>query len=180
VSEGQTQIAVARARAGTISGGPVAAAPPPPTEADVRTILAAIPDPELPVVSIVQLGMVGDVAVGAKPNDAIRIGLLPTFVGCPAQDLIAAAVTEQVGVLGRPVTIDWVTRPPWTPERISPDGRDALASAGIAVPERLDAVRCPFCGSEHVAMDSAFGPTRCRSLHYCRDCRQPFEAIKPV
>jgi ring-1,2-phenylacetyl-CoA epoxidase subunit PaaD len=69
---------------------------------------------------------------------------------------------------------------PWTSDRISAVGRERLARSGFAPPSDPAAVRCPYCGSERVAMDSLFGPTQCRSLFYCRACRQPFEAFKPI
>ena len=134
-------------------------------------------DPELPMVSIVDLGMVGEVAVDA---DAIRVELLPTFIGCPALELISAAVVERLGPLGHPVEVVPTFSPPWGSDRISAAGRAALAAAGIAPPSPAGEVRCPLCGSGTVVVDNVFGPTQCRSLFYCRDCRQPFEAIKPI
>ena len=136
-------------------------------------------DPELPMVSIVDLGMIGAVSVDGATG-AIAVELLPTFVGCPALGLIQAAVAERLGRLGVPVHVEATFRIPWSSDRITPAGRLALATAGIAGPSAPDAVRCPYCSSARVVMDSAFGPTQCRSLYYCRDCRQPFEAIKPV
>jgi ring-1,2-phenylacetyl-CoA epoxidase subunit PaaD len=92
------------------------------------------------------------------------------------RDRIAARLDD----FGLPVRVDTTFEVPWTSERISPAGRRALAAVGIAPPSEPDAVRCPFCASGSVVMDSAFGPTQCRSLYYCRACRQPFEALKPV
>lgn len=159
----------------------IRSAPPteaaPLTEAAVRAALAAVPDPELPVVSIVDLGMVDRVDV---VDGRITVDLLPTFVGCPALELIEAAVTEALVGLGAPVDVAFSRRVPWTSDRISPAGLDRLGAAGIAPPAEPSAVRCPWCHSARVVMDSAFGPTQCRSLFYCRDCRQPFEALKPI
>ena len=140
--------------------------------------LAAIPDPELPVVSIVDLGMVHRVTV----SDAeVRVTLLPTFIGCPALDMIRSAVVGGLAAPGRTVVVETTFEVPWTSDRISAAGREALASAGIAPPSPDPAdARCPYCGSARVVMDSAFGPTQCRSLSYCRDCRQPFEVMKVV
>jgi ring-1,2-phenylacetyl-CoA epoxidase subunit PaaD len=148
------------------------------TEQRVRAALAGVHDPEIPTVSIVDLGLVHDVRVG--PDGAIAVELLPTFVACPALEVIRSAVTEALAVLGRPVRVDFVRTVPWTTERLSDAGRAGLARAGIAPPSAIADVRCPYCESAQVAMDSAFGPTLCRSLFYCRSCRQPFEAFKPV
>jgi ring-1,2-phenylacetyl-CoA epoxidase subunit PaaD len=147
-------------------------------EAMVRRALAGIPDPELPVLSIVDLGIVHTVDVR---RDRIEVAILPTFVGCPALDLIRASISERLEEgFGRPTTVRTTFEVPWTSDRISVRGRDALRRAGIAPPTQGEPVVCPHCGSGNVAMDSAFGPTQCRSLFYCRSCRQPFEALKSV
>jgi ring-1,2-phenylacetyl-CoA epoxidase subunit PaaD len=146
-----------------------------PTEAQVRAALAEIPDPELPVVSVVDLGMVERVVVeGGK----IEVDLLPTFIGCPALELIQSSVGERLAGFGVPVGVAFTRRVPWTSDRISAVGLDRLRRAGIAPPVDLAQMRCPWCDSTRVVMDGAFGPTQCRSLYYCRDCRQPFEALK--
>lgn len=152
-------------------------APPTLTVEAVRTALAEIPDPELPVLSIVDLGIVHRVAVAAS---GIEVAILPTFVGCPALDVIRATIAERLAAFGRPVSIETTFEVPWTSDRISPAGRRALASVGIAPPAAPEDARCPYCASPNVVMDSAFGPTQCRSLFYCRACRQPFEALKTV
>lgn len=148
------------------------------TAADVLAVLATVRDPEIPAVSIVDLGVVERATVTAEGR--IEVELLPTFVGCPALDLIRASVEEALAALGRPSSVEFTWRVPWTSDRISDAGRERLAAAGFAPPADPAAVRCPYCGSEQVVMDSAFGPTQCRSLFYCRSCRQPFEAFKPV
>jgi ring-1,2-phenylacetyl-CoA epoxidase subunit PaaD len=141
----------------------------------VRKVLLAVADPEIPTVSIVDLGMVEAIEV---LTDRITIELLPTFVGCPAQQVIREAVIDALAPLGLPVTAEFTFRVPWTSDRISQPGRERLAASGFAPPAEPADVRCPHCSSARVAMDSAFGPTQCRSLYYCRDCRQPFEAFK--
>ena len=149
-----------------------------PSERDVRAALARIPDPELPVLSIVDLGVIHRVDVGP---DAIDVAILPTFVGCPALEVIRASIVERIGEeFERPVRVETTFEVPWTSDRISKAGLDALRGAGIAPPADPADVRCPHCDSANVVMDSAFGPTQCRSLFYCRACRQPFEAMKLV
>jgi ring-1,2-phenylacetyl-CoA epoxidase subunit PaaD len=150
------------------------------TAGGVLAALGDVADPEIPTISIVELGLVHRVEVGAEPDGEIMVRLLPTYVGCHALDLIRASVAERLAAFGRPVSVEFTRVVPWTSERISPSGHEALRRAGLAPPSEPAAVRCPFCISDRVTMDSAFGPTLCRSLFYCRDCRQPFEAFKAV
>ena len=152
-------------------------APPEINGRVVRTVLETVHDPEIPTVSIVDLGLVER---GVGTADAIEVELLPTFVGCPALEVIRGAVEGALAPLGREVSVTFTWRVPWTSDRISARGRARLAASGFAPPDEPADVRCPYCRSAKVAMDSAFGPTACRSLFYCRDCRQPFEAFKPI
>ena len=193
MSEAGIQVSVARARAAATHGTATPAAPR-VDEAAVRAILAAVPDPELPMLSIVDLGIVHRVEVGPD-GGPIRVEILPTFVGCPALDLIKASVAERLAGLGRPVEVMVTFKVPWTSDRISPAGRQALLEAGITPPGPVPDVAaggtltligleprvpCPYCGSRRTVLDNAFGPTQCRTIRSCLDCRQPFEAIKPV
>lgn len=155
----------------------------------VQAILAGIVDPEIPAISIVDLGLVRDVSL---VDGVLAVELLPTFIGCPALDLIRTTVTERLEVgIDRPgsgidrvaVTISFAE--PWTAARISERGRAALTASGFAPPERgpqlvslAPRAACPFCGSRRTVQENAFGPTRCRSIHYCTSCRQPFEQFK--
>jgi ring-1,2-phenylacetyl-CoA epoxidase subunit PaaD len=149
-----------------------------PSEADVLAALARVPDPEIPVLSVVDLGIIHRVAVDPERID---VAILPTFVGCPALDVIRSSIADDLADrFGRPVRVETTFEVPWTSDRISPAGRAALKAAGIAPPSAPEDVRCPHCSSAEVVMDSAFGPTQCRSLFYCRSCRQPFEALKSV
>ena len=147
-------------------------------DAAILAALAEVSDPEIPAISIVDLGIVHRAEV--DPSGTIRVALLPTFIGCPAIEMIRSAVAERLAAFGRPVEVDVTFEVPWSSDRISPAGRERLAASGFAPPAEPGAVRCPFCASARVAMDSVFGPTLCRSLFYCRDCRQPFEAFKPI
>jgi ring-1,2-phenylacetyl-CoA epoxidase subunit PaaD len=148
----------------------------PVTAAAVRAALADVTDPEIPTVSIVDLGVVEHVEVR---DDEIRIDLLPTFVGCPALEVIRQAVEERLAEFDRPTRVDFTFSTPWTTDRLTEAGRTGLRRAGIAPPTDGSAT-CPWCGSSRVVMDNLFGPTLCRSLLYCRDCRQPFEAFKQI
>jgi ring-1,2-phenylacetyl-CoA epoxidase subunit PaaD len=182
VSETGTQIGIARARAGVV------AAPQPLDEAAVRSALAEVPDPELPMLSVVDLGIVHRVEI-VPADGSIRVEILPTFIGCPALELIKSSIAARLSAFGRPVTVTATFAVPWTSERISDAGRAALLAAGIAPPGPADAstlialeprVPCPHCGSRRTVLENVFGPTQCRTIRYCADCRQPFEAIKPV
>jgi ring-1,2-phenylacetyl-CoA epoxidase subunit PaaD len=157
---------------------PVAAGPPWNVSVrDVRSVLATVHDPEIPTVSIVDLGLVHKVVI--EP-DRIVVELLPTFVACPALEVIRATVVDALAVFDRPADVSFTFAVPWTTERLTRDGAAGLRAAGIAPPAEPADVRCPYCDSVRVAMDGLFGPTLCRSLFYCRECRQPFEAFKPI
>lgn len=159
--------------------------------------LAAVQDPEIPPCSITELGIVERVRVTAHD---VEVDLLPTFAGCPALDVIreeTEAAVRQVSD-GREVRVRFVYSPPWTSDRITPNGRKGLESYGITPPgedaatlagrafvplatlERVErTVTCPYCGSDDTVLESAFGPTLCRATHFCRACRNPFESFKP-
>jgi ring-1,2-phenylacetyl-CoA epoxidase subunit PaaD len=145
--------------------------------AAVMAALAEVADPEIPAISIVDLGIVhrADVAAGR-----IEVELLPTFLGCPAIEAIRHAVSERLAMFGMQVDVSITFEIPWTSERITAAGRERLRESGFAPPAEPEDVHCPYCNSPNVAMDSAFGPTLCRSLFYCRACRQPFESFKAV
>lgn len=158
-------------------------------EERVRDALGAVMDPEIPACSIVDLGMVEDVRV--SPG-AIEVDLLPTFVGCPAKDVIGEDVESAIRPVSddRDVRVRFVFDPPWTTDRITDRGRAGLREYGISphweqsagpvvVPlMRSAGVTCPYCGSTSTVLESAWGPTPCRAVHYCRDCRNPFEGFK--
>ena len=162
-----------------------------PRRVDPRAVMAAledVADPEIPTVSIVELGMIGGIDV--EP-DRIRVELLPTFVGCPALEIICAAVSERLQPFGGGVDVETSFAPPWTSDRISPAGREKLRASGFAPPPHIGSARalpmlgdapveCPYCGSTRTTLENVFGPTQCRSIRHCAACRQPFEAFKPV
>ena len=150
--------------------------------------LRDVPDPEIPVISVVDLGEIGDIDIGP---DRLRVEVLPTFVGCPALEPMRDAIEGRLIGLAPDYAVEVavVFDPPWTTERITPEGRHALAASGFAPPGAADGpllvaldvpVPCPWCGSRRTVLENAFGPTACRAIRYCTDCRQPFEQFKPV
>ncbi len=167
------------------------------TSDDVRAVLDTVPDPEMPPVSVAELGMVTDVRVH---GDRVEVDLVPTYSGCPATAVIreetARAIKAMDGVGS--VEVRFVNTVVWEPERITPPGRRKLAEFGIAPPGsgqtllqigrrpglgqpgETQGVVCPLCGSRDTVADSPFGPTPCRSSSYCNACRNPFEQFKPV
>jgi len=162
-------------------------------EALVRTALTEVMDPELPMLSVVDLGIIHRVDVGAGPDGSITVEILPTFVGCPALELIKSSIADRLAAFGRPVVVSATFDVPWTSARISAEGRAALTAAGIAPPgdesmrdaqpkliDLMRPVACPHCGSRRTIVENLFGPTQCRTIRYCTECRQPFESIKSV
>jgi ring-1,2-phenylacetyl-CoA epoxidase subunit PaaD len=164
----------------------------------IRAVLDGVADPEIPNVSIVELGMIGRIEADDR---SIEVELLPTFVGCPALELIRASIEDRLAGDGRAVRVQVSFATPWSSDRISPAGREKLQRSGFAPPPpvragralpmldlpaldagtlRAEVVRCPFCGSERTTLESPFGPTQCRSIRHCGSCRQSFEAFKPI
>jgi ring-1,2-phenylacetyl-CoA epoxidase subunit PaaD len=158
------------------------------TAGDVWAALHEIPDPEIPVVSLVELGVVKSVEV---EGERVRIEFTPTFMGCPALDAMQRAMTVKVEELGGEAEVRVVLDDSWSTDRITPEGREKLRAAGFAPPaprpaQKLDLVqlqrgfRCPYCGSTDTQLENLFGPTPCRSIRYCNTCRQPFEQFKTI
>lgn len=177
---------------------------------DTRPIydaLKSIPDPEMPI-SIVDLGLIKDVRCnpsdmrpGATGGDVnVTVDVLPTFIGCPALDMIAGDIRAKLGAIPgvAAVRVNWLFDPPWSVDRITPEGRASLKEHGVTVPERgsklpvpghesqqtvtlsTSAIPCPFCDSKATNLESQFGPTRCRTIHYCNACKNSFEHLKRV
>ncbi|GLB60832.1 phenylacetate-CoA oxygenase subunit PaaJ [Cytobacillus sp. NCCP-133] len=153
-----------------------------------ETALAAlqkVKDPEIDSISIVDLGMVEILEAEVRE---VTVKLLPTFMGCPALDIIRKNVEAELrkaGVFER-IEVQFIHHPPWTSDRVTEKGRKQLKEFGIGPPPKRISetgewhVECPFCGSAYTTMDNLFGPTACRSILYCKACRNPFEAMKPV
>lgn len=157
------------------------------TRDEVLGWLGEVADPEIPVLSITDLGIVRDVVVG----DGVRVALAPTYSGCPATEVIERSVVDALTARGLgPVTIERVLSPPWTTDWISAEGRDKLQCYGIAPPPRAagkrallrgDApVACPRCGSTVTSEVSEFGSTPCKASWRCDECLEPFEYFKCI
>ena len=159
------------------------------TAEQVWAAIEEIPDPEIPVVSLVDLGVIRDVTVD---GEHVRIELTPTFLGCPALEVMRRALEEKVEALGATPEVEVVADDSWSTDRISPAGREKLRAAGLAPPApraagpatlvqlRSKAFRCPYCGSTDTKLENIFGPTPCRSIRWCESCRQPFEQFKTI
>ncbi len=155
----------------------------------VWAALAEIPDPEIPVISLVDLGVVRDVEV---ENGRVHVEFTPTFLGCPALEVMRDAMAARIVELGAEPEIEVILDDSWSTDRITPEGREKLRASGFAPPTprtarsprlvqlQSNAFRCPYCGSTETALENIFGPTPCRSLRYCKSCRQPFEQFKTI
>jgi ring-1,2-phenylacetyl-CoA epoxidase subunit PaaD len=165
-----------------------ATVPPRPLESAVWAALHDVHDPEIPTISVVDLGVVR--AVETAPG-RVRVELLPTFVGCPAIDVMRESVEQRLAGFADDVKVEISFAEPWTSERITPEGRARLRESGFAPPaidpaddDRLLPVlpvaECPYCGSRNTTLENAFGPTLCRAIYHCASCVQPFEQFKAV
>jgi len=138
--------------------------------------LSEVADPEIPVLTITDLGIVRDVDC----SEGVTVSLTPTYSGCPATEVIessVAAALEERGV--EDVRIRRVLSPPWTTDWITPEGREKLRVYGIAPPERRERpIACPRCGSDKTDVVSEFGSTACKAAYKCLDCLEPFEYFK--
>jgi ring-1,2-phenylacetyl-CoA epoxidase subunit PaaD len=156
---------------------------------DVWAALEEIPDPEIPVISLVDLGVIRDVTVeGSK----VRIEFTPTFLGCPALEVMRDALAAKVVSLGGVPNVAVIQDDSWSTDRITPAGREKLREAGFAPPApraagattlvqlNSKAFRCPYCGSTETRLENIFGPTPCRSIRWCDGCRQSFEQFKTI
>ena len=159
------------------------------TTADIWAALESVKDPEIPVLSVVDMGIVTAVS-HQEGSDAAVVTMTPTFVGCPAIDMMKKDIYNAVKGLGLgtvEVVVDMDTV--WSSDRMSPDAKARLEKFGIAPPpvadgeltaEMLDRVRCPHCGSTDTTLRSTFGSTLCRAIRFCFSCQQGFEQFKPL
>jgi ring-1,2-phenylacetyl-CoA epoxidase subunit PaaD len=157
------------------------------TEDQIYEWLEEVKDPEIPVLSLVDLGVITAIEI---LDSGVRIEMTPTFVGCPALDMMKSEITEVLKKRGiENIAIDVTFRKPWTSDLISEKGRQALKQFGLAPPpsrelftelEVLEHAVCPRCDGNDTELKNAFGPTLCRSIHYCNTCKEAFEQFKPL
>ena len=155
----------------------------------VWAALEEIPDPEIPVVSLVDLGVIRAVTVDGK---RVHIEFTPTFLGCPALEVMRDALAHAVTELGAEPDVEVIQDDSWSTDRITATGREKLREAGFAPPApraagpttlvqlQSKAFRCPYCNSTETRLENIFGPTPCRSIRWCESCRQPFEQFKTI
>lgn len=149
------------------------------TAEQVWAALEEIPDPEIPVVSLVDLGVIRSVDVS---EGHVHVEFTPTFLGCPALEFMKRAIEDKVPG----VNVEVIQDDSWSTDKITAAGREKLRAAGFAPPAprlvqiRAQVHRCPYCGSTDTKLENIFGPTPCRSLRYCESCRQPFEQFKTI
>jgi ring-1,2-phenylacetyl-CoA epoxidase subunit PaaD len=148
-------------------------------ETRIWELLGEIPDPEIPVISLVDLGVIRSVDVS---DGHVHIEFTPTFLGCPALEYMKRAIEEKVP--GAEVQV--IQDDSWSTDKITAAGREKLREAGFAPPAprlvqlQSQVHKCPYCGSTETRLENIFGPTPCRSLRYCDSCRQPFEQFKTI
>lgn len=159
-------------------------------EQQIWEALKEVPDPELPAISVVDMGIVRRIQVDA-PSSSIRVDITPTFAGCPALAHIRKGIHERLLQLASNVEVNVTMQQPWTSDLLSEEARKKLHGAGIAPPPKIGRGRaipmlmsrpltCPYCGSQQTTIENAFGPTPCRAIVYCSNCHQPFEQFKPI
>ena len=158
------------------------------TEKQIWQALEVVKDPEIPTISMVDMGIITKVEVDAEGK--VFVEMTPTFVGCPAIKMMEQMVYDRLVEIGiKTVSVKTTLDTPWDSNKISERGLMCLKKHGLAPPpkhngeitdELLENIICPFCGSKNVEMKSPFGPTLCRSLHYCNNCLQAFEQFKPI
>lgn len=157
---------------------------------EVEQAIRAIPDPEIPVISIDDLGIVRGVEV--LDDDLVRVTITPTYSGCPAMEAIAGQVRRTAERHGLRADVVTLLSPAWTTDWMSESGRESLRRFGIAPPSgtrpagpvavglSVRQVACPQCGSADTEELARFGSTACKALRRCRDCREPFEEFKAI
>jgi ring-1,2-phenylacetyl-CoA epoxidase subunit PaaD len=149
--------------------------------------LDEVKDPEIPNVSVIELGLIRQVGYEGQ---TLIVAMAPTFIGCPALDVMRGAIKEQLLKIGIDrVEVRIVVQPPWTSDWITTEGRKKLKLVGLAPPPQhggdlehfIDAsTSCPYCESTNTDLKNSFGSTLCRSIYFCNNCTQPFEQFKPI
>jgi ring-1,2-phenylacetyl-CoA epoxidase subunit PaaD len=159
-------------------------------EQHIWEALKDVPDPELPAISVIDMGIVRHIDVDAERSH-IRVEITPTFSGCPALPQIQQSILAHLSSLATDVEVIVSMRDPWTSDLLSEDARRKLHGVGIAPPPKVGRGRiipmlisrpltCPHCGSQQTVLENTFGPTPCRAIAYCNQCHQPFEQFKPI
>lgn len=158
------------------------------TEAEVYEALQEVKDPEIPVISVVDLGIIRDVQV--DEFGAVVVQLTPTFAGCPAIHHMTENILQVLHAHGAPDSrVEVMYNEPWSTNLISPRGRQLLKDFGLSPPPAFDGMLtlevlqnavCPKCSSNNTFLISPFGPTACRAVHHCRNCQETFEQFKPL
>lgn len=154
-------------------------------------VIGTVPDPEVPVISVVELGIVREVDV--EEDGGVRVTITPTYSGCPAMHEIEKDIRTALAAAGvHRVEMRTVLSPAWTTDWIGPEAREKLRAYGIAPPGKAESgglvtltrartpVPCPWCGSRDTELRSEFGSTACKAIHVCRSCRQPFDEFKAI
>jgi len=159
-------------------------------EQQVWEVLKDVPDPELPAISVVDMGIVRRIQVNAETS-SIQVDITPTFAGCPALSQIRSSIHTCLLQLAARVEVNVTMKQAWTSDLLSDEARKKLHNVGIAPPPKVGRGRaipmlmsqpltCPYCGSQQTTLENAFGPTPCRAIVYCANCRRPFEQFKPI
>ena len=160
-------------------------------EAAAWAALAEVPDPEIQALSVVDLGVIRSLRF---EGSTLHVELLPTFVGCPAIEMMQIAIAERLRPLAEEVRVELSFAETWSSDRITVEGRERLRGSGFAPPPIgsragdgsleeltvLPVATCPYCGSRNTTLENPFGPTLCRAIYHCADCRQPFEQFKTI
>jgi len=152
----------------------------------IKELLKNVHDPEIPVLTIEDLGILGDIR---QSEDGIEIDITPTYSGCPAMNTIQSEIRMLMSAEGIPAKVNLVLSPAWSTDRMSEDGKRKLKEYGIAPPKdeeinidtlfgHPEGIECPLCGSKNTEMVSLFGSTACKALYKCKDCLEPFDYFK--
>lgn len=160
------------------------------TKEDIRVLLSEIPDPEIPVITIIELGVIRDIEI--SDDKSITLKITPTYSGCPAMKQIEDDVRKKLTENGFVnITINTIFSPPWTTDWITPEAKEKLRIYGIAPPEhstedkswltgKIKSIACPRCKSQNTKLISQFGSTACKALYQCQDCLEPFDYFKCI
>ncbi len=159
-------------------------------EQHIWEALKDVPDPELPAISVVDMGIVRRIQVD-ETTSSVQVDITPTFAGCPALSQIRMSIQERLLQLASHVEVNVTMQQIWTSDLLSDEARAKLQRVGIAPPPKVgrgkvipmlmsQPLTCPYCSSQQTTLENVFGPTPCRAIVYCANCHQPFEQFKPI